>query len=170
VLEIGDPRYTRQFGGTSVDRSEVLHVRSGTPGATIIADLMNAPQIPTDSFDCIILTQTLQLVQDVESAIGTVHRILKPNGVVLATFPGITPISEWDNSWYWSFTNRSAIYLFSRFFEEDSLTVCTFGNVLSAAGFLYGMAAEELTQEELEHVDPSYQLVICVRARKARAT
>jgi LmbE family N-acetylglucosaminyl deacetylase len=45
VLEIGDDSYTRQFGGDRVSRSDVLHVKEGAPGATIIGDLSHAPQI-----------------------------------------------------------------------------------------------------------------------------
>ena len=63
---------------------------AGFPGATIIADISNAPQIPSDSFDCIIFTQTLQYVFDPHAAVRTLWRILKPGGTVLATVPGIS--------------------------------------------------------------------------------
>jgi len=36
--------------------------------------------------------------------------------------------------------------------------------VFTVASFLYGMATEELRQQELEHVDPDYELIITVRA------
>ena len=45
-----------------------------------------------DAFDCIIFTQTLHFIYDVRLAIQTLHRILKPGGVLLATFPGISQI------------------------------------------------------------------------------
>ena len=38
------------------------------------------------------------------------------------------------------------------------------GNVKTAAAFLYGLAAEDLTTEELQHEDNDYQMLICVRA------
>jgi len=37
-----------------------------------------------------VFTQTLHLIYDVRSAIRTLHRVLKPGGVLLATFPGIS--------------------------------------------------------------------------------
>ena len=44
VLEIGDASYTRQFGGDRVAKSDVLHVTSDNPEATIVGDLANALQ------------------------------------------------------------------------------------------------------------------------------
>jgi len=41
-----------------------------------------------------------------------------------------------------------------------------YGNVLAATAFLHGLAAEELTREELDHRDPDYELLIGVRAQK----
>ncbi|MDP2660390.1 MAG: methyltransferase domain-containing protein, partial [Dehalococcoidia bacterium] len=86
VLEIGDDTYTRRFGGDRVAKSDVLHFQQGNPGATIVADLTCANHIPSESFDCIILTQTLQFIYDVRAALATLSRILKPGGVLLATF------------------------------------------------------------------------------------
>ena len=86
VMEIEDDTYTRRFGGNNVTRCDVLHVVAGNPRATIIGDLTDAPQIPSGLFDCIVLTQTLQLIYEVRAAIQTLHRILRPGGVLLVTF------------------------------------------------------------------------------------
>ncbi|MEJ7654283.1 MAG: methyltransferase domain-containing protein [Chloroflexia bacterium] len=51
--------------------------RRGAPEATFVADLADADHIPSDAFDCIILTQTLHLIYDA-AAIATFRRILKP--------------------------------------------------------------------------------------------
>ncbi len=59
VLEMGDPGYTEKFGGDRVSRSDVLNYVDGNPQATIVADLTRADNIPDNSFDCIIITQTL---------------------------------------------------------------------------------------------------------------
>ena len=168
VLEVGDDTYTRQFGGSRVTCSDVLHVHEGNPRATIIADLTCADHIPSATFDCIILTQTLQLIFDVRSAIRTLHRILKPGGVLLATFPGISQITdgEWRDSWYWNFTSQSARWLFGESFPAGDLTVDTHGNVLAATALLQGMAAEELRHQELDYRDRDYEVLITVRAVK----
>src|SRR5690606_18275839 len=65
VLEVGDDTYTRRFGGEHVTKRDVLHVVEGNPRATFVGDLSDAPGLPSDAFDCIILTQTLHLIYDV---------------------------------------------------------------------------------------------------------
>jgi hypothetical protein len=115
-----------------------------------------------------VLTQTLHLIYDVRAAISTLHRILRPGGVLLTTFPGISQIDhyEWGESWYWAFTARSARRLFEEVFAADGVKVETHGNVFAATAFLQGIALEELRREELDHNDPDYQVTIAVRAVK----
>jgi glycosyltransferase involved in cell wall biosynthesis/SAM-dependent methyltransferase len=176
VLEIGDDSYTRRYGGGRVTRSEVLHAIEGNPKAAFVADLASADQIPSNIFDCVILAQTLHLIYDVQGAVRTVHRILKPGGVLLLTVPGISQLDEfgrpednvWGHTWYWGFTSLSARRACEAFFGESMVHVESHGNVLAAVAFLHGLAAHELTCAELDDHDPLYQLVITARAIKRR--
>lgn len=169
VLEIGDSRYTRQFGSDRVTRSDVLHVNLRKPDVTIIADLTEAHHIPSDSFDCLIVTQTLQLIYEVKAAVATCHRILKPGGVMLATFPGLSRIARpsfgetWEDTW--RFTKAGAERLFREVFP-GKVTVEAYGNVLAAIACLHGLAAEELRPAELEANDPDFEVLLAVRAAK----
>jgi SAM-dependent methyltransferase len=169
VLEIQDATYTRKFGGNRVLKSDVLHIEPGNPGITIVADLTCADQIPSNSFDCIILTQTLQFIYGVRPALHTLFRILNPGGVLLATIPGLCSISRYDmERWghYWGFTTLSARRLFEEVFPTEYVKINAFGNVFSAAAFLYGMATEELRRSEIEFFDPDYEVIIAIRAVK----
>jgi len=65
VLEVGDRGYTERYGADRVSHSDVLNVRAGAPGTTIVADLTHGEGIADAAFDCIVLTQTLQLIFDV---------------------------------------------------------------------------------------------------------
>ncbi|MCK8517534.1 methyltransferase domain-containing protein [Methanoculleus sp. 7T] len=171
VLEIGDDTYTKKFGGTKVKRSDILHAVEGNPSATIVADIAHADNIPSNTFDCIILTQTLQFVYDLPSAINHLHRILKPGGVLLATVPGISQISRYDiDRWgeFWRFTTQSAQRLFEDKFSAKMIEVEAYGNVLIAIAFLHGLAVEELNPEHFEYQDPDYQVLITVRAAKSK--
>jgi SAM-dependent methyltransferase len=166
VLEVKDRTYTKQFG-TGVDAEEVLDVDPTNPQATIVADLADADEIPEASFDCVILTQTLQFIYDVRSAIAHVYRVLKPGGVVLATMPAISPIVDDDElPYYWRFTAASSVALFGDVFGHGSVRVREYGNVLAAIAFLSGMAYEELTRQELEAHDRRFTVVVSVRAVK----
>jgi SAM-dependent methyltransferase len=170
VLEIGDRSYTFRFGRDRVTQSDVLHFNPGNPEATIVADLTQADQIPSETFDCIICTQTLQFIFDFRAAIRTLFRILKPGGVLLTTSHGISQIARYDmENWgeYWRFTTLSSRLLFTEVFPPTHVTVRAYGNVLAAVAALNGMVSEELRPEELTTHDPDYELLIGVRAVRA---
>jgi SAM-dependent methyltransferase len=172
VLEVGENTYTCRFGGDRVTRSDVLHVVEGNPRATIVADLAAAPQISDDTFDCIILTQTLQYLYDAPAAVRTLHRILKPGGVLLLTVPCLTPVpaaSQWGYTWYWSFTPLAIERMLGDAFGAGAVEVQVGGNVLSAVAFLHGLSTAEMAVDELEASDPDYPVNIAARARKAPA-
>jgi SAM-dependent methyltransferase len=169
VLEIGSDTYTHRFGRDRVIRSDVLFVAEGNPKATIVADLTSTNHIPSGIFDCILLTQTLQFIYDVRAALKTLYRILKPDGILLATFPGISQISRYDmDRWgdYWRFTSLSSRRLFEEVFPSALVAVEAHGNVLAALTFLHGLAVQELRPEELDFQDPDYEVLIAVRAVK----
>ncbi len=174
VLEIGDVFYTRKFGGDRVTKSDVLHVVEGNPLATIVADLTCADNIPSDAFDCIIFTQTLEHVHDARGALRHLYRILKPGGVLLATSTGIKRIGrrEGVDAWgeYWHFTSQTMGRLFRETFPAPNVRVGVYGNILTTIAALHGLAAKELRQEELDYVDPDYEVVITVRAVRPGTT
>jgi len=171
VLEIGDDAYTRRFGGDGVARADVLHVSPDAPGATFTGDLADAPNLPDAAFDCVVLTQTLHLIFDMQAAIGTLARILKPGGVLLLTTPGISQIDrgEWGDTWFWSLTPAAVRRLLGGR-EWSDLRVESHGNVLAATAFLQGLAADELTLDELSTRDLAYPVIVTARVARARDT
>jgi SAM-dependent methyltransferase len=169
-LEIGEDRYATRFARPgAMQRLDILSVTDDNPHATIVADLSNRNDLPSDGFDCVICTQTLLLIYDVRAAVRTLHRVLKPGGTVLATLPGISQICRSESDlWsdYWRFTSFSARRLFEEAFAPEDVHVQAYGNVLAAASFLYGLASQDLREHELELRDPEYELTIGVRATK----
>jgi SAM-dependent methyltransferase len=172
VLEIGDDSYTRRYGDDRVTSNEILSVWPGDPSTTVVADLSEPNPTIEGPFDCIIFTQTLHFIFDAPAALRSLAGLLGPGGVLLATFPGISQISRYDmDRWgdYWRFTSLSARRLFEATFPPDRVSVKAHGNVLVAAAFLYGLAAEDLRLGELEADDPDYEVLITVRAEKGQA-
>jgi SAM-dependent methyltransferase len=166
VLEVMNDDYTRRFG-TAVERSDVLDVDPANPVATVVADLAAAHTVPTASYDCFILTQTLQYVYPLESAIAHAHRILRGGGTLLCTVPVVSRIDRLElESEYWRLTPAACSRLFGDIFGRDNVVVHTRGNVLTAVAFLLGMAAEELSPDELATDDPFHPLLVTVRATK----
>lgn len=168
TLEIGDDEYTRRFGSGRTTRRDVLHVHGRNPAATIVGDLADAPQIADGTFDCIVVTQTLHLIYDVDRAVATLHRILRPGGVVLATFPGISQVSgdEWSRTWSWGIDSRLANRLFASRFGEHNVTVEAHGNPLAAAAFLHGLATADLAPAQFDDDEEGCELLLTVRAVK----
>ena len=167
VLEVLNREYTERFG-SSVERSDVLDVDPANADATIVADLAAADAIPAAAFDCVILTQTLQYVYDLEAAVAHVHRILRPGGTVLCTVPTVSRIDRHElDSEYWRVTAAACSRLFGDAFQGGDVRVRARGNVLTAVAFLVGMAAEELSTRELETDDPFFPLVVTVQATRA---
>jgi SAM-dependent methyltransferase len=166
VVEIADRNYTIRFG-RNVDRSEVLDIRPTNQNATIVADLCNADRVATGSFDCVILTQTLQFIFDLGAAVSEVHRILRPGGVVLATFPGIQRVgrSHLDSD-YWRLTVASARALFAEVFGEEQVRVSAYGNLATSLAFLRGMALEEVPRRIRQSHDPFFATTLAVRAQR----
>jgi glycosyltransferase involved in cell wall biosynthesis len=169
TLEIGDNEYTRRFGGEKVTESDILHIDDKNPNATIIGDLSDAPHIADNSFDCIILTQTLHLIYEYKAALETCYRILKPGGALLLTVPGISHIDQgdWKKYWLWSFTDNSISRMLSEIFPPENVFVESFGNVLVATAFLYGIGLPEIKNEQMDYNDPHYQVIICAAAVKS---
>jgi len=169
VLEIGDNEYTLRYGGRRVQQSDILHIDDTNPRASFVGDLSNAPHLPSNTFDCIILTQTLHLIYDARAALETCYRILKPGGSLLITVPGISHIhhGEWGRYWMWSFTQASIDRMLDEVFDKGTFKVQAYGNVLVATAFLYAMGLPELTKRQLEYNDPQYQLIITAAATKS---
>jgi hypothetical protein len=169
VLEIGDNHYTLRFGEGRVHKSVKADVSTDNGKATIIADLVDAPQIPDCAFDCVILTKVLERIFDVEGALRTVSRILRPGGAALIAVPSIsqTGADATDPAaLIWSFYPQAIRCLLARYFNPQKLTVESYGNVKTAISFLAGLAQEDLAQDDLKHNDPRYPLIVVARAVK----
>jgi SAM-dependent methyltransferase len=168
VLEIGDNEYTLRFGGNKVQQSDILHVDERNKSATFVGDLSDAPNLPDNSFDCIVLTQTLHLIYNHIDALKTCYRILKPGGKLLLTVPGISHIDqgEWMDYWLWAYTKASITKLLHEAFVPEKIAIETHGNVLVASGFLFGMGVTEISKKKLDVNDPHYQLIITAVASK----
>jgi len=150
--------------GVGVTQADVLDIDPTNDRATIVDDLAVGEVIPSEAFDCFILTQTLHIIYDVRGAIATAHRVLRPGGVLLATLPAVSRIWR-EEADFWRFTGASTSRLFREAFGED-VRVTSHGNVLTAIAFLTGMAHEELRRRELDASDPLFPVTITVRAVK----
>ena len=168
VLEVTGSHYTRMFGRERVVCSEVLDIDPLNQAATVIGDLGAADALPEEAFDCIILTQTLQLIYNLDNAIVNLYRALAPGGSLLVTVPGISPIDKKESkSWCWTFTERSLKAMLAERFGKNNVDVRSDGNVFAAICFLTGLALAEVGTERLESKDDRYPVMVFAHARKS---
>lgn len=155
-LEIHDATYLNRFGNETITRKDVLDIDPTNKEANILGDLRSIPSIQDNSYDTIVLTHTLGVIDDHEAAVREVIRILKPGGTALVTVSsmGVAAIPRLA---FWRYTPASLHYLFYKY--VTNVQVLSYGNVLSGQAFWVGLSAEELTLEELSVNDPRYPVI-----------
>jgi glycosyltransferase involved in cell wall biosynthesis/SAM-dependent methyltransferase len=168
VLEIGDDAYSRRYGAGKITHQDVLHVKADNANATLAGDLTQPGVLPDEAFDCIVLTQTLHLIFELDDAVSRLHAALKPGGVLLLTVPGISQIDrhEWADDWCWAFTPIAIRRLFGKVFAGDALAIEAHGNVFAAIAYLTGAALEEVDTAKLDVRDSAYPVIVTLRAEK----
>lgn len=166
-MEIGTDMYTKRYGAGKVTKSCILHVEGY--GNAIKGNFETGEGLHADMVDCLICTQTLQYIYDVQTAIKNIYYILKPQGVALITVPGIKPLCLFDeDNWgeKWSFTEKSLANLCQELGDKIRFSVCSYGNVKVAVAYLYGLCCEELSESDYIYKDRQYPFLIAARIQK----
>lgn len=167
-LELLNNNYTVTYGKEKVLKSDILDIDETNSNATIIDDLRHLKRITDNSYDCIILTQVFQFIDDVDAAISECYRVLKDDGVLLVTLPSLSRIDciAGTDGDYWRFTKASARYLFEKKFNPKQLTIATYGNTRAGIYFYAGLAQEEVSNRVLKKNDSNFPLIVTVKAIK----
>ncbi len=169
-LEIAEDTYTKQFGKERVTASMMLHVE-GWGTNVVKGDLETGEGIAPESFDTMIITQTLMFIYDVEAAVKHIFLGLNKGGSALITVSGISQIARYDDdNWgmFHSFYLSGLKKLFYPVFGEKNVEIVHYGNVKTAMAFLYGAVQEELSQEDFGSIDMDYPVVYGIHATKSK--
>lgn len=169
VLEIAENTYTLQYGENRVKESCILHV-NGTGRNAIKGNLETGEGMEDNSFDAMIITQTLMFLSDANSAIRHIYRALKQGGAALLTVAGISQVSRYDDDrWghYMGFYETGIRKMCCDIFGEDNVEICVYGNVKTATAMLYGLCSEDLALEDFEIHDRDYPVIIGIALHKA---
>jgi hypothetical protein len=167
VLEVGDPEYTRRFGGERVTHSHVVDIAPGNPQATLVADLCAPRSLAACAFDCVILTQTLQLLSEQVVALQNLWTSMRAGGALLVTVPCVSRVErKTPETDFWRYTPRGLELLIAKTCPGARIVSEGRGNVLAAVAFLMGLASEDLSESELEAEDPYFPLLICATVIK----
>ena len=171
VLEVGEDRAARHFG-EGVSRTSIVDISIDNRHATLVADLGEAGSLPAASFDCAVIVHTLQFVPDVEAALANLWQSLRPGGHLLVTVPSLgrcDPYAEGTESW--RFLEPGLRHAAERALDPAPAvcTTTTYGNLRAALAALAGIAADELTDDELARQDAAYPVVVALAATRPPA-
>src|SRR3989338_441204 len=155
-LEIRDGRYGQAYQD-QIEKSDILDIDPQNKNATIHGDLREL-KVADNTYDCILLTQVLQYIDDIESCIKECHRILKTNGTLFITVPIMSRLDP-KSLEYYRFTPNGLELILQSIFKKEKIRVRVFGNILVGRGFWVGQAAEEFSVKELDHFDPMFPIL-----------
>jgi hypothetical protein len=166
-LEFQNPGYTPRFGGSAVGKLDILHIDNTNPLATIVADLTQPNDVPSNEFDCIICTHVLHVIAELDKAISELYRILKPGGVLLVSVPHVSMCDPGFHE-IWRFTPEGLCLVLAKAFGTSNVNVRAYGNSLTAAGEIRGLVAHEFSKATLDYHDPRFAVEVCARACKPK--
>lgn len=165
-LEFAANDYTSMFGdATRITKIDILNLEEGNKNTTIQADITMVNDIPSNQFDCIICTHVLHIISDYKKAIAELHRILRPGGVALIAVPQVSMCCP-EYGELWRFTQEGLRSALTSAFEDENIVTRAYGNSLTAAGEIRGLAAHEFTKRQLNHHDQRFSVEVCARAVK----
>ena len=164
VLCYEDDVYARRYGGERVVRCDVLDADPTNPAATVIADLCDAPELASASYDCVIAAQLLSVLEDPGAALRECARILRPGGVLLATVAATGRLEGDDEGRdRWRLSESAVRVMLEAAFPGARVDVRSEGGRRAVLAFLAGFAAEEIGAQSLDGHDASSPLLVVAR-------
>jgi SAM-dependent methyltransferase len=164
ALEVQGTSYTQRYG-INVRTAESFDI---APAArpTYVCDLADCDDVlPAAAFDCLLLPNTLQHLQDLDRCLAQAWRIVRPGGAIVASAAGLTPLTG-DVADYWRLTPDGWRERLGRAWRGGDLRVDGYGNCLAAIAAQMGLACEELTRAELDARDPRYPVLTTIVCKK----
>ena len=163
VLEIQTAGFARRYG-RDLGRVDSVDIAPDFR-PTYLCDLAHSGDIlPSSTYDCFLLPNTLQHLREPEAALAHARRVLKPGGVILASSAGLLPLTA-DVPDYWRLSEAGWRELAARVWPGCEVRVESHGNCLAATAAMLGLALEELSPAELDAQDPRYPVLLTVCCR-----
>lgn len=169
TLEIGDDEYTTKYGANTIPHILCYDIEANPEKNEFRGNLETGEGIHENYFDTIILTQVLDFIFDIKSAVEVIKKSLKVGGKILVTSCGLSPVGRHEMErygHYWNFTTASM----KKLFESEGFTcdVESFGNSLSATAFLQGMSYREIDKLSLDYHDEDFQVVVAALVERKK--
>lgn len=175
VLEAGSAAFARGLG-KGVTSLDVIDADARNDDATIVADLADAGCLPAGRFDCILVPQVVQYARDPEAMLASLWEAAAPGGVILLTVPCVARLGRrtlghhLDEAEAWRFLPHGLAAVVDASCPGADVVVGAAGNLIAAVACLMGIAAEELSDEEVARCDPDYPVVVTARIQRPVVT
>lgn len=164
VLEIQSPGYTERYGH-EVRRAHTVDVDPRFRPTHLVDLARSRGVIPDAAYDCVLLPNTLSVLRDVETCLAQALRIVRPGGTILASASAFVPLVP-DAPDYWRMSLAGWTEVLGRVWGDAEVDLEAHGNCLAAVAAMLGLAAEELSEKELDVKDERYPVLITVSARR----
>ncbi|MDO8680076.1 MAG: class I SAM-dependent methyltransferase [Acidobacteriota bacterium] len=129
-------KYSDAVYGSDYNLLRLVRAQAQNPGATIFAaDILDFPA-ENNAFDVIFFNHVIEHIPDDACALATVHRILRPGGLLVLGTPN-------EGSWWWQLAYRRDPASLQNTDHCHFYTAATIGAKVTASG---------LTLEETHHI------------------
>lgn len=166
VLEVRSPDYTHRFGAAD-HRTHIVDIEPTNRAATVIGDLCDPHTLSHGSYDCAIVTQTLQFVSSPDMAVANIYESLRSGGTMLITVPCAARIDgRAPESDYWRWTPEGLRAMMDRHCDGAEVEVEGGGNLIATLAAMLGCAVEDLRPQDLADNDPVFPIIACAAVTK----
>ncbi len=163
VLEVQTTSYTERFG-RGVRRADSFDLAAEF-SPTHLCDFAHCEDvIPSASYDCLLLPNTLPHFRELDLALAQARRIVRPGGTILASVAGLIPLTG-DAPEYSRLTPDGWRDRLAFAWRGASIDVNGHGNCLAAIASQLGLVTEELSAPELGVHDARYPVLITIACR-----
>ncbi len=147
---------------TSVD---VFDIDPYNVTATILTDLCDPVAFDRASYDCIIMTQTIQRLADPALGLKVLWSALRPGGTLLLSSPVLGPVEPVHgiNEDRWRYSSSGLRNLVTSVLPDAQCSARAFGSLATAIGHIAGVPMERMPRRALAWHDERVPVVACAR-------
>lgn len=161
TLEIGGSKGNRELYKFD-NATTYLTMDLGGPDLDIVGDAHDPNVVEEASLDTVVLFNVLEHCEQPWAVVDNIYRWLKPHGQVVCMVPNAQRVHRVPRD-YWRILPDAMNSIFSRFPKRKPYV---YGNPVTMLASHYGIAAEELSREELDYYHENYPVANCIHAQK----
>lgn len=165
VLAARDTELVDRSAVGRVSSVDVFDIDPYNVSAKILTDLCDPVAFDPASYDCIIVTQTIQRLADPALGLKVLWSALRPGGSILLSSPVVAPVDRAHgiNRDLWRYSSYGLQTLVRSVLPDAQCSACDFGSLATAIGFIAGIPKERMPQRALAWHDERVPVVACAR-------